>query len=92
MPLPPYIHESLEDKNRYQTIYARHDGSAADPTAGIHFTPDLLEQIRAIGVNFAKVTLHVGLGTFRPVKVDRVEDHTMHEEATMSPGGRGYNK
>jgi len=81
MPLPPYIHESLEDKNRYQTIYARHDGSAAAPTAGLHFTPDLLEQIRAIGVNIAKVTLHVGLGTFRPVKVDRVEDHTMHEEA-----------
>lgn len=80
MPLPPYIHHQLADKNRYQTVYARHDGSAAAPTAGLHFTPELLEEIRKSGVEIAEVTLHVGLGTFRPVKADRVEDHDMHSE------------
>ena len=80
MPLPPYIHEQLEDQNRYQTVYAKHDGSAAAPTAGLHFTPELLEEIRAKGVNIAHVTLHVGLGTFRPVKVEDVTQHHMHSE------------
>lgn len=80
MPLPPYIHHQLADKNRYQTVYAKHDGSAAAPTAGLHFTPKLLEEIRKSGVKIAEVTLHVGLGTFRPVKADRVEDHDMHSE------------
>ncbi len=80
MPLPPYIHHQLEDKNRYQTVYAKHDGSAAAPTAGLHFTPELLKEIRAGGVDIAEVTLHVGLGTFRPVKADRVENHDMHSE------------
>lgn len=80
MPLPPYIHHQLEDKNRYQTVYAKHDGSAAAPTAGLHFTPGLLKEIRAGGVDIAEVTLHVGLGTFRPVKADRVENHDMHSE------------
>ncbi|MDY3919059.1 MAG: tRNA preQ1(34) S-adenosylmethionine ribosyltransferase-isomerase QueA [Candidatus Limivivens sp.] len=80
MPLPPYIHHQLQDKNRYQTVYARHDGSAAAPTAGLHFTPELLEQIREKGVKIAHVTLHVGLGTFRPVKVEDVTDHHMHSE------------
>ena len=80
MPLPPYIHHQLADKNRYQTVYAKHDGSAAAPTAGLHFTPKLLEEIRKSGVEIAEVTLHVGLGTFRPVKADRVEDHDMHSE------------
>ena len=80
MPLPPYITHRLEDKNRYQTVYAKHDGSAAAPTAGLHFTPELLQQIREKGVNIAEVTLHVGLGTFRPVKVDVVEEHHMHSE------------
>lgn len=80
MPLPPYIHHQLADKNRYQTVYAKHDGSAAAPTAGLHFTPELLEEIRKSGVEIAEVTLHVGLGTFRPVKADRVEDHDMHSE------------
>ena len=74
MPLPPYITHKLEDKNRYQTVYAEHDGSAAAPTAGLHFTPELLERIKQNGVNIAHVTLHVGLGTFRPVKVDDVKD------------------
>lgn len=74
MPLPPYITHQLKDKNRYQTVYAKHDGSAAAPTAGLHFTPDLLQQIQAKGVKLAHVTLHVGLGTFRPVKVDNVLD------------------
>lgn len=72
MPLPPYITHQLEDKNRYQTVYATHTGSAAAPTAGLHFTPELLEEIKAKGVDIARVTLHVGLGTFRPVKVDRL--------------------
>ena len=80
MPLPPYIHHQLKDKNRYQTVYAKHDGSAAAPTAGLHFTPELLEEIRKKGVHIAHVTLHVGLGTFRPVKVEDVTDHHMHSE------------
>lgn len=80
MPLPPYITHQLRDKNRYQTVYAKHTGSAAAPTAGLHFTPKLLEEIRAKGADVAKVTLHVGLGTFRPVKVDEITDHHMHSE------------
>jgi len=83
MPLPPYITHHLEDKNRYQTVYAKHDGSAAAPTAGLHFTPELLDKIREKGVNIAEVTLHVGLGTFRPVKVENVLDHHMHSEFYM---------
>ena len=80
MPLPPYITHQLQDKNRYQTVYAKYDGSAAAPTAGLHFTPELLEQVRKMGVEIAEVTLHVGLGTFRPVKVENVLDHHMHSE------------
>lgn len=80
MPLPPYITHQLQDKNRYQTVYARFDGSAAAPTAGLHFTPELLDAIRVKGVTVAEVTLHVGLGTFRPVKADTVEEHHMHSE------------
>ena len=80
MPLPPYITHTLQDKNRYQTVYAKYDGSAAAPTAGLHFTPELLDEIRAKGVKIAEVTLHVGLGTFRPVKVEHVQDHHMHSE------------
>ena len=80
MPLPPYITHQLKDKNRYQTVYAKHDGAAAAPTAGLHFTPELLEAIKAKGVNIAHVTLHVGLGTFRPVKVEDVTNHHMHSE------------
>ena len=80
MPLPPYITHKLEDKNRYQTVYAKHEGSAAAPTAGLHFTTELLEKIKAMGVNIARVTLHVGLGTFRPVKVDEITEHHMHSE------------
>lgn len=80
MPLPPYITHQLEDKNRYQTVYAEHTGSAAAPTAGLHFTPELLEEIEKKGVDIAKVTLHVGLGTFRPVKVDNILEHHMHSE------------
>lgn len=80
MPLPPYIKEKLEDKNRYQTVYSKVEGSAAAPTAGLHFTPELLEKIRKKGVKTAFVTLHVGLGTFRPVSVDTIEDHKMHSE------------
>lgn len=80
MPLPPYITEKLEDKDRYQTVYSKHNGSAAAPTAGLHFTDELLDQIRAKGVKTAFVTLHVGLGTFRPVKVDDVDKHKMHSE------------
>lgn len=83
MPLPPYITHHLEDKNRYQTVYAKHDGSAAAPTAGLHFTPELLETIKAKGVKIAHVTLHVGLGTFRPVKVENILDHHMHSEFYM---------
>ncbi len=80
MPLPPYIKEKLKDKDRYQTVYAKTEGSAAAPTAGLHFTPELIEAIKAKGVGYAEVTLHVGLGTFRPVKESRVEDHHMHAE------------
>ena len=80
MPLPPYITQKLADRDRYQTVYSRHTGSAAAPTAGLHFTPELLSQIQAKGVHIAYVTLHVGLGTFRPVKVDDVENHKMHSE------------
>ena len=83
MPLPPYITHHLEDKNRYQTVYAKHDGSAAAPTAGLHFTPELLEIIKAKGVKVAEVTLHVGLGTFRPVKVENILEHHMHSEFYM---------
>jgi S-adenosylmethionine:tRNA ribosyltransferase-isomerase len=79
-PLPPYIGEALRDRDRYQTVYARRNGSAAAPTAGLHFTPELLAQIRAMGVKIVPVLLHVGLGTFRPVKEERVADHRMHEE------------
>ena len=79
-PLPPYITHQLQDKNRYQTVYAKHEGSAAAPTAGLHFTQELLEQIHNKGVDIAEVTLHVGLGTFRPVKVENVQDHHMHSE------------
>ncbi|WP_153979753.1 tRNA preQ1(34) S-adenosylmethionine ribosyltransferase-isomerase QueA [Paenibacillus xylanilyticus] len=80
MPLPPYIKETLDDRERYQTVYAKHEGSAAAPTAGLHFTDQLLDQIRAKGVNVTFITLHVGLGTFRPMSVDVVEEHEMHEE------------
>lgn len=80
MPLPPYIHEKLADRDRYQTVYARQEGSAAAPTAGLHFTPQLLDKIRAKGVDVAPVLLHVGLGTFRPVKVENIEEHQMHTE------------
>ncbi len=83
MPLPPYIKHRLEDKNRYQTVYAKYDGSAAAPTAGLHFTRELLDQIREMGVEVAEITLHVGLGTFRPVKVEKVEEHHMHSEFYM---------
>ena len=83
MPLPPYIHEKLEDKNRYQTVYAKNEGSAAAPTAGLHFTPELMEQLKEKGVNIARLTLHVGLGTFRPVKADDINDHKMHSEFYM---------
>ncbi len=80
MPLPPYIKERLEDKNRYQTVYAKNDGSAAAPTAGLHFTNELLEELKNKGIKIAKLTLHVGLGTFRPVKVDNILEHKMHSE------------
>ena len=83
MPLPPYIHEKLEDKNRYQTVYAKNEGSAAAPTAGLHFTPELMDQLKNKGVNIARLTLHVGLGTFRPVKEDDIMDHKMHSEFYM---------
>lgn len=85
MPLPPYITEKLKDRNRYQTVYAREPGSAAAPTAGLHFTPELLGRIREKGVKIAPVMLHVGLGTFRPVKEDRIEDHVMHAEFISVP-------
>jgi S-adenosylmethionine:tRNA ribosyltransferase-isomerase len=80
MPLPPYIHEQLQEKERYQTVYAKYEGSAAAPTAGLHFTNELLEKIQQKGIDIANVTLHVGIGTFRPVKEDKVEDHEMHSE------------
>ncbi len=80
MPLPPYIHEKLENRERYQTVYARQEGSAAAPTAGLHFTPELMERIREKGIEIVPVLLHVGLGTFRPVKVENIEEHEMHSE------------
>ena len=80
MPLPPYIKETLKEKDRYQTVYAKHEGSAAAPTAGLHFTEELLQKIRLKGIEIANVTLHVGIGTFRPVKVEKVEEHQMHTE------------
>lgn len=80
MPLPPYIHKELKEKDRYQTVYAKYQGSSAAPTAGLHFTKELLEKIKEKGVEIANVTLHVGIGTFRPVKVDKIEDHHMHSE------------
>jgi len=83
MPLPPYITHQLKDKNRYQTVYAKHEGSAAAPTAGLHFTNELLEEIKAMGVDIASVTLHVGLGTFRHVKVENIKEHHMHSEFYM---------
>lgn len=85
MPLPPYITKKLEDKDRYQTVYAKNPGSAAAPTAGLHFTPELIEKIKAKGVNIGYVTLHVGLGTFRPVKADDILDHKMHSEFYVLP-------
>lgn len=80
MPLPPYIHEKLKDKDRYNTVYCKQEGSAAAPTAGLHFTPELIENLKSKGVEFAEVNLHVGLGTFRPVKSDEIEKHKMHVE------------
>ncbi len=80
MPLPPYIHEELKERDRYQTVYAKYNGSAAAPTAGLHFTPELLAKIQEKGIKIANVTLHVGIGTFRPVKVENVENHEMHSE------------
>lgn len=80
MPLPPYIHEKLKDRDRYQTVYAKQDGSAAAPTAGLHFTPELMDRIRDMGVSIVPILLHVGLGTFRPVKVQSIENHVMHSE------------
>ncbi|MCD8390902.1 MAG: tRNA preQ1(34) S-adenosylmethionine ribosyltransferase-isomerase QueA [Firmicutes bacterium] len=85
MPIPPYIKKKLEDKDRYQTVYAKNPGSAAAPTAGLHFTPELLEKIRAKGVNVGYLTLHVGLGTFRPVKADEITEHKMHSEFYILP-------
>ena len=83
LPLPPYIHEKLEDKERYQTVYSKEKGSAAAPTAGLHFTKELLKKIEDKGVNIVYLTLHVGLGTFRPVKVENIENHNMHSEFYM---------
>ncbi|MBO4695240.1 MAG: tRNA preQ1(34) S-adenosylmethionine ribosyltransferase-isomerase QueA [Clostridia bacterium] len=80
MPLPPYIHEKLKDKERYQTVYSKIEGSAAAPTAGLHFTPELMQKIRDMGVTFVPVLLHIGLGTFRPVKAENIEEHDMHSE------------
>ena len=91
MPLPPYITHQLKDKNRYQTVYAVHEGSAAAPTAGLHFTKELLKQIEDMGVKIAHVTLHVGLGTFRPVKVENVLDHHMHSEFYVVDEARQKN-
>ena len=85
MPLPPYIHEKLEDRERYQTVYSRVKGSAAAPTAGLHFTASLMEELRRKGIQFGFITLHVGLGTFRPVHVDTIEDHVMHSEFYSVP-------
>ncbi len=85
MPVPPYITEKLKDKNRYQTVYAKNPGSAAAPTAGLHFTPELLERIKAKGINIGFLTLHVGLGTFRPVKAEEITEHKMHSEFYILP-------
>lgn len=85
MPIPPYITEKLQDKNRYQTVYAKNPGSAAAPTAGLHFTPELLEKIKSEGVQIGYLTLHVGLGTFRPVKAEEITDHKMHSEFYILP-------
>ena len=85
MPLPPYIKAELQDRERYQTVYSKINGSAAAPTAGLHFTPELLEKIRTMGVNIGYVTLHVGLGTFRPVKEEEIADHEMHSEYCIIP-------
>ena len=85
MPIPPYITQKLEDKNRYQTVYAKNPGSAAAPTAGLHFTPELLEKIKQKGISIGYLTLHVGLGTFRPVKADEITDHKMHSEFYILP-------
>jgi len=85
MPLPPYIKEELKDSERYQTVYSKEPGSAAAPTAGLHFTPELIEKIKAMGVKVCYVTLHVGLGTFRPVKEDEIENHEMHSEFCIVP-------
>ena len=85
MPLPPYIHAELQDQERYQTVYSKVVGSAAAPTAGLHFTEELLDQIRGMGVQVCFVTLHVGLGTFRPVKEDEIEEHEMHSEFCIMP-------
>ena len=90
MPLPPYIKEELNDRERYQTVYSRELGSAAAPTAGLHFTPELLEEIRAKGIPICPITLHVGLGTFRPVKEDEIEDHPMHAEFCSVPEETAY--
>ena len=84
-PLPPYIHEELADKERYQTVYSKEKGSAAAPTAGLHFTTEMLDELKAMGVNLGFVTLHVGLGTFRPVNVEKIEDHVMHKEYYCVP-------
>ena len=80
MPLPPYIHEKLKDKERYQTVYSKTEGSAAAPTAGLHFTPELMQRVKDAGADFAEVLLHIGLGTFRPVKAEKLTDHEMHSE------------
>lgn len=80
MPLPPYIHEELKEKERYQTVYAKYEGSSAAPTAGLHFTEELLKEVTKRGIEIANVTLHVGIGTFRPVKVEKIEEHEMHSE------------
>ncbi len=85
MPLPPYIKEELRDQERYQTVYSKVNGSAAAPTAGLHFTPELLERVQSIGVKVGYVTLHVGLGTFRPVKEEEITDHDMHSEYCVIP-------
>ena len=85
MPLPPYIKEELQDRERYQTVYSKVNGSAAAPTAGLHFTPELLERIQQMGVKVGYVTLHVGLGTFRPVKAEDIEEHEMHSEFCIIP-------
>ncbi|MBQ3467250.1 MAG: tRNA preQ1(34) S-adenosylmethionine ribosyltransferase-isomerase QueA, partial [Oscillospiraceae bacterium] len=90
MPLPPYIKEELNDRERYQTVYSRELGSAAAPTAGLHFTPELLDEIRAKGIPVCPITLHVGLGTFRPVKEDEIEDHAMHSEYCSIPAETAY--